>query len=164
MIVAKKALILKIATLQYLVAKNLQKRGKTERERPAMNIRDFGRKSFVTHTTGLIERVKRMTEQELLAVLDMSEDEQVFWFYRRPEEDLYRVVWIAPVARFKRYQLADLAFRLRDEIATKKSQYWQTAKSKVAHKVWGTYHDYTWDEEAKPIHWIIAALIAKGQK
>ena len=26
-----------------------------------MNIQDFGRNSFITHTTGLIERVKRMT-------------------------------------------------------------------------------------------------------
>ncbi len=39
------------------------------------NINDFGRNSLVTHTTGLVERLK-MTNEELLAVLDMSEDEQ----------------------------------------------------------------------------------------
>ncbi len=28
------------------------------------NIKDFGRNSFVTHTTGLIERIKKMSDPE----------------------------------------------------------------------------------------------------
>ena len=89
-----------------------------------------------------------MTEQEILAILEL------------PKEDQENALW--GLKSFDYYCcLADLAFRLRNEVATQHSQYWRTAKSKVSHKVWGHYHDYTWDELAQPIHWIIAALIVK---
>ena len=78
-----------------------------------MNINDFGRNSFVTHTTGLIERLEKCTMNELqekiLAVLDMSEDEQFNWCITHIEEcDIEG-------------SLADLAFRLSGgKIAGKK--------------------------------------------
>ena len=98
-----------------------------------------------------------MTEQELLAVLDMSEDEQYRWCWRNTctENGLIKVQW---------YFLEDLAFRLRDEADDTRmhnAMYLvQQSMSKTsstpqpedyATAFWGLYH-------AKPIHWIIAAL------
>lgn len=104
---------------------------------------------------------------DLLKVLDMSEDEQITWFYRRHEKELHDIVWIAPVAKFKDYRLADLAFRLRDEVINYKG--WGPALCKV----WVYWQDPNnigitlegfWIHRAKPIHFIIAALIAKEKE
>lgn len=87
------------------------------------------------------------SEQELLAVSDMSEESQIMWSLvhtdmREPES------------------LADLAFRLRDEVVVNYGDLiWHKATLKICgymgkNSIW-------FKQYAKPIHWIIAALIAK---
>jgi len=87
---------------------------------------------------------------ELLKVLDMTEEEQ--WDY----------LW-----RVKKYvfrSLADLAFKLRDEAKEYTgwgkaleivSDYWMRQNKTVM-----TLSGF-WIHKSRPIHWIIAALIAK---
>lgn len=106
-----------------------------------------------------------MNEKELLAVLDMSEDEQWVWCVKNGKA----------VGKVAGESLADLAFRLRDEVLNSKNlndDYWDVGINAVANYVtkdqvwkvvsgvdvcnWSLYF-------AKPIHWIIAALIAKGK-
>ncbi len=104
---------------------------------------------------------------DLLKVLDMSEDEQITWFYRRHEKELHDIVWISPVAKFKQYRLANLAFRLRDEVRREKGNYdhavyivynYEKQKRKYENVFyWMAYI-------AKPIHWVIASLIAKEKE
>ncbi len=118
-----------------------------------------------------------MDKTDLLKVLDMSEDEQITWFYRRPEPELHNIVLVSPKARFKEYRLADLAFRLRDEVRDK------TELANAKEVVWGEWCRITWEqrkangetkkhvrihkfwlERSEPIHWIIAAIVAKGEQ
>ena len=94
-----------------------------------------------------------MKKEELLKVLDMSEDEQDSWV--RVNTRPYLV----------RESLADLAFQLRDEVSCRESSSvsWRQAKYAVCFnetKYTSIYNKWFVDE-AKPIHWIIAALIAK---
>lgn len=98
-----------------------------------------------------------MDKTELLKVLDMSEANQIEWlimntlFYKYSQEE----------------SLADLAFRLRDEVSRKGFDF-----QKLLNKVRidsdsgyeGAVNSIFWIcHIAKPIHWIIAALIAKGE-
>lgn len=89
-----------------------------------------------------------MTKDELLAVLDMSEDEQWEWCVKNVKEKTIGE------------SLADLAFRLRDEVVAECGDIvWHKAVVKICDYMrMGTawFKNY-----AKPIHWIIAALIAK---
>lgn len=160
-----------------------------------------------------------MTEQELLAVLDMSEDEQRIkiakclspkpfkhdWLYENAvggldniatgeawacrkcgHEEIYKRTPV-PTGQFIpavldkqtgdcgipdpiTESLADLAFRLRDEVeniddmlsAIYKVQR-RLKKNNKESKLIG-YAEAVWFAfYAKPIHWIIAALIAKGK-
>lgn len=116
--------------------------------------------------------------KELLAVLDMEEESKWEWLYKYADEnDLlgiepwhnFCITWKMSDVVLIKCSLADLAFRLRDEAVEKHPFGWQPAKYKVGEKVWGGYHDYirdhgsVWDEQAQPIHFIIAALIAKEQ-
>lgn len=88
--------------------------------------------------------------EELLAVLDLSEDEQDRWCClntnRRPHE-----------------HLADLAFRLRNKVIAMEDglALWETAMMEVGHKKDISYKVYlTWcHAQARPIDWIIAALL-----
>jgi hypothetical protein len=99
--------------------------------------------------------------QELLSVLDMTEDKQWKWIVKRDDiqklcdnqldEDCH--------FRYKRRVLADLAFRKRDEAVKKYGlKYWLLASQRVADKA---FIVYKWKWCSQPIHWIIAALIAK---
>ena len=108
-----------------------------------------------------------MTEQELLAVLDMSEDEQQIWLIKKE-------VMVGAVLQCKggselpcpSESLADLAFRLRDEVVAKSHADFHEAIYDIMVKVEGNDNWATafWGEcIAKPIHWIIAALIAKDK-
>jgi len=92
---------------------------------------------------------------ELLAVLDMPEDEQIIWCAKNAGYDLLDST------------LADLAFRLRDEVKKQglNLQYYNAAQW-VMYKATGShnhgdYKDKWFSYNAQPIHWIIAALIAK---
>lgn len=103
-----------------------------------------------------------MNKDQLLAVLDMSEDEQWEWCVKNVKEKTIGE------------SLADLAFRLRDETKNliHRSGDWGNlnalyeAQKEVYTKVTGEVAfvgelSGFWMCEAKPIHWIIAALIAK---
>ena len=102
---------------------------------------------------------------ELLKVLDMGEREQVVYLQ---EQKLLSQYDDRISAKYLRGCLADLAFRLRDE----------AMKTKETKK---RFHDALYEMQveqgetewatawwgyaiAKPIHWIIAALIAKENK
>ena len=99
--------------------------------------------------------------KELLAVLDLPEGEQ--W------------IWVSENYKDKFWSLADLAFRLRDEAANMRYSKLVSAMEKVAMKSAKALTSYDMEGfnewfamVAKPIHWIIAALIskelAKGEK
>ena len=94
-----------------------------------------------------------MTEQELLAVLDMSEDspEQYGWL-------------LSTIREHKACCPADLAFRLRDEMKSK--VVFHHCFAKVCKRIDPHIMHYAGYAlcTAKPIHWIIAALIAKGKE
>lgn len=98
---------------------------------------------------------------DLLKVLDLTEEEQKDWLWNNKliHED---------------ESLADLAFRLRDEAVKLSPVCFQKARAKIYYQVY--YYPIGervlqsknflctaewWLEEAQPIHWIIAALIAK---
>ena len=89
---------------------------------------------------------------ELLAVLDMPEEKQQMWLIYKQR--------IEPTE-----SLADLAFKLRDEVIKKyKGQFnpidsWVRGIIKVCSKF--DWFLYDWNILAQPIHWIIAALVAK---
>lgn len=104
--------------------------------------------------------------KELLGVLDMDSDSQ-FWTiqkYLSPEEaELYDTSEIS---------LADLAFRLRDEVKSKHEKEWYRACFIVDEGLFNPnggrgYTEWHGAEaehgilQRDPIHWIIAALITK---
>lgn len=110
-----------------------------------------------------------MDNKELLAVLDMSEDEQLLWVAAEVEKEPFD-----PKAGSRIVRLAEHAFRLRDEVIAEddKSEidcYWCEASYEVYLYIIGEENEMeakegldTWfTMRAKPIHWIIAALIAK---
>lgn len=131
-------------------------------------IRNFGQRSFVNWTIGLVERIQKMTEQELLAVLDMSKEEQRVWLSKRmtikPTKD-------GKTSKVSDWSLADLAFKMRVEMKDHRALhiiYRHLIKSgKISLLNCGCCHEPWWNwwvDLSQPIHWIIAALIAKGKK
>ena len=103
-----------------------------------------------------------MTKEELLKVLDMKEDEQWCWAVKK-----FNLV-------YPRDTLPCLAFRLRDEaIMLKEFPFLMARVYNHAHgykpnkgeihapimMMWIWFAGY-----AKPIHWVIASLIAKETK
>lgn len=108
--------------------------------------------------------------EELLAVLDLPENDQISWLMHIEKLSLNK-------------SLSDLAFRLRDEVKEK----WHNEYCKAKEVVWlyknedaqrfkrlaETYYlneevdriiqrrEVFFTNHAQPIHWIIAALIAK---
>lgn len=107
-----------------------------------------------------------MQIDELLKVLDMSGEEQKAIILDLCHES-------PPYKGRFGCSLADLAFRLRDEVkdlpaamidnvVNVEETPWRLAMALV----WGhcskfSNHNDFWTIEAKPIHWIVAALIAK---
>ena len=99
--------------------------------------------------------------QELLSVLDMSEDEQ--WHFLVHKDNGYISTKTQEELSSKKISLADLAFRTRDEAGKNDAVYWEQAIYRVYKK--SAHRDYDnifcwFTEFAQPIHWIIAALIA----
>ena len=91
----------------------------------------------------------RMDRVQLLEVLNMGEDEQDRWCAINTN----RKGW---------EHLADLAFRLRDEVIKEGLDWddalilvWKILGRSMKYQTFCKYY-------TKPIHWIIAALIAKG--
>lgn len=96
-----------------------------------------------------------MDIESLLAVLDMSEDEQWDWVFSQSAE----------ILATGNESLADLAFRLRSEVELYQ---WNCAIREIIEYL---IPDFTekekrrwWIKEAKPIHWIIAGLIAQSEE
>ena len=112
-----------------------------------------------------------MTEQKLLSVLDISKDEQQI---KRLYELGYTEYFVklrcgrdGVTYECKTGSLADLAFRLRDEACKNHHADFHEAIYDIMIKVEGDDKWATafWGEcIAMPIHWIIAALIAKGKE
>jgi len=123
--------------------------------------------------------------KELLSVLDLPKDEQFHALYRRGliDEADYKAV-ISTISLTKERPsakemneaveqrdkligtvFADLAFRRRDEVSLKDMAagvYKVAQKLKSSDVQLSTEHITTWfGYTAQPIHWIIAALIAK---
>lgn len=128
------------------------------------------------------------TEKELLDVLDMSEDEQETWigqyaFAHKKESQALLDFETSDKEYNNSYgdiglpmSLADLAFRLRDEageVALMKGQKQVYIAVHYKEEFWKNYSETTsyaeterWfgSKEARPIRWIIAALIAKDKE
>jgi len=103
------------------------------------------------------------SKEELLKVLDMSEEEQFKWLRLYG----YKLHYTSDVI-YNEMQMAHLAFRLRDEanvfmfgdelfMIFYNTEYFKN-------KDYDTFALWQASKECKPIHWIIAALIAKGEK
>lgn len=94
--------------------------------------------------------------KELLAVLDLPEEEQL----KGLKPFIPRGDWAAVYWNYH-FSLADLAFRLRDEAdRTNFHNGIYEVQKYLKKEDWATAY---WGEIfAKPIHWIIAALIAKA--
>ena len=121
-----------------------------------------------------------MTNQELLAVLDMSEDEQIDFLYEKEliDQSEYNAIISSCTEEQKEYYinriLADLAFRKRDEVCSDPDgidkykrvlhliyRNWLDKQSEIAQSI-VTFS--VWLIAFKePIDMIIAALIAKGK-
>lgn len=93
---------------------------------------------------------------KLLKVLDMNAKEQRAWLLINVFHE-----------RMPRESNADLAFRLRDEVCGEVVHFAERFKHEMAMR---TVYEHSKDKgefllwllaDAKPIHWIIAALIAK---
>ena len=106
----------------------------------------------------------RMNKDQLLKILDMCENKQWKWLIK----NIFKISWDGKYTHFY-YQneeilsLADLAFRLRDEdkynFVFGLVEVWQHLKNEM-----GTPSPGEMIRDSKPIHWIIAALIAKAEK
>ena len=84
--------------------------------------------------------------EKLLAVLDIKLSDQINWTVPNTDRHPYE-------------SLADLAFRLRDEVVFSR---WQDGLEIVRNHYRPSHITLVaWALSAKPIHWIIAALIAK---
>lgn len=113
---------------------------------------------------------------DYLSVLDMSEDGQRD-FVRNILIDTYYSNWMLDQWDKGRFSLADLAFRLRDKAIKENLTGYPNGYMECQRIVWihvinpSQYDDIPadkssggwWAYYAKPIHWVIACLIAKGK-
>jgi len=120
-------------------------------------------------------------KDKLLAVLDMTEVQQAVWLAKEgyiscpltvkefgsKTDDWRWEIWGKKNIKNIKIQLADLAFRMRDE-AVKELMCWDAAKIEVW-QYWCKKEsreiqlELFWIDWSRPIHWIIAALIAQEQ-
>ena len=117
-----------------------------------------------------------MTKEEVLQLLKMSEDDACVVLERaRILKTCHRIDNFAGYSVNVIESLADCAFRLRDEVvADKWLDIWdgiylllQAIEVKEyckECKEWRKVKGFDWNTEAKPIHWIAAALLAKIEK
>lgn len=110
---------------------------------------------------------------DLLKVLDMSEDFQ--WNFLVSHQDIQELCEHQLDAfcqkKFKRRILADLAFRLRNEVkGSEGHEKWVKSTQKVFEYIHPGNSNNLYSvaayfcDKAQPINWIIAALIAKEGK
>lgn len=108
----------------------------------------------------------------LLAILDMPEDRQRICL---TTEGILEKETAETVGTCLIPSLADVAFRMRDEVI-KNGCNWLSAVCEVieycegqeyckeCHQKRVTKKYFNWGEQAQPVHWIIAALIAEVRK
>jgi hypothetical protein len=137
---------------------------------PFLHDYDFGRNSDLR-----AERGEAMTDKELLAVLDLPEEEHLMAVAKLAWRSRKKSSILADFHReykggYMDTSLADLAFRLRDEAVSdlperNAAEKWESALKAVCKHI-GIYLpiDEWFVDHAQPIHWIIAALIAKETK
>lgn len=98
------------------------------------------------------------TKQEALSLLDKSEAEQYEWL---EEHNILLGEHIRPDGNLGYESLAECAFRLRDEIVQDDVRYndysWGFWLSQLAYRGICPLES----EKSKPIHWIVAALLAR---
>lgn len=109
-----------------------------------------------------------MDKQKILKVLDMNEDEQWEWLEDNGYIDWNKACFCKSYEYTyifnKKGTLADLAFRLRDEVDNK---LWITGTQAVFTHLLPGYSNNVYSvatyfsDTAKSIYWILAALIAK---
>ena len=112
-----------------------------------------------------------MTEQKLLTVLDLpNAEQQIKALYDFGYTEYFVKLACGDGIKYecRTGSLADLAFRLRDEVLNSKNGTikWVDGMFDVYMKMTGSKL-LNWKRgyiEAKPIHWVIAALIAKESK
>ena len=104
-----------------------------------------------------------MKRIQLLKVLDMDEDEQLLWVCSEVLKDPFD-----PKAGSRVVHVAELAFKLRDKVkGSEGADAWVKASQVVFAHIHPEYSNNVYSvaayfaDKAKPIHWIIAALIAK---
>ena len=91
-----------------------------------------------------------MTKEEILKLHELSEEEQYKWLI-----DNKVLVYVEPFQKLWE-SLADCAFRLRDEMGDWNKWY----------EAWNNFNgefSYIDCEDAKPINWIQAALLARAE-
>lgn len=101
--------------------------------------------------------------KELLAVLDLPEDEQFLWVYEHITYEKYECHQCGGQDTSAE-TLADLAFRLRDEVCKVSCEdYYSGLEAVYNHRHAKKYISFYafWTYQSKPIDMIIAALIAK---
>lgn len=114
--------------------------------------------------------------KELLAVLDMTEDEQIDFLFDRghiDNDDYEHMAGNEPSkwrADIRHRVLADLAFRLRDEVVGHtpySNRYFYNEAFDMVYKRAEENREEGTDKAnwaldfARPIHWVVASLIAK---
>ena len=103
--------------------------------------------------------------EKLLAVLDMTEEEQTSYLIEVAENNLDDEWWNKYF--YGHISLADLAFRMRDEANRLKTlkyaqrKVWEKTEYEKAQPFKPMNPMVWWLDFSQPIHWIIAALIAK---
>lgn len=108
----------------------------------------------------------------LLDILDMPEDRQKICL---ATDGVLKIAADKVDATFLVESLAETAFRIRDEVIKDGCEWLQAVCEVIEHcegqkycNECGQQHrtkkSFNWGEEAQPIHWIIAALIAEVNK
>ena len=113
---------------------------------------------------------------DVLEILDMTEEEQCRYlaklFQKRyfdtdkwPEWYGICDILIHNTFPGRKVILADLAFRMRDEVLSMPEgyRYWEIAKQNISIYYLDEKHNWKvyWGDRESPIHWIVAALKAK---
>jgi len=112
---------------------------------------------------------------KLLAVLDMTEEEQCRWLAEYFKAEYYKTdewpqyygycdIFINNTFPSRKVILADLAFKMRNEAVKKDITKYMDAENIVkSYVLLKTRTKFIWSYDSQPIHWIIAALIAQEQ-
>jgi len=103
--------------------------------------------------------------KKLLKVLDLSEEKQVAWLRKEFPKDIHWCAASKEPCFIGKQEITYLAFKLRDKVLESKNGTikWVAGMFDVYMKMTGSkLFNWKWGYvEAQPIHWIVAASIAK---